>query len=196
MKKKSSFSIVEVLVSLAIFTMIMSLVFSLTSVGRLSWANFSAHLRVQQTARTVLGQIASELSLSSTSRQRLLVDQYGKVVLFRKPFLAINDVDDYSDDETVWGDGLSESGKDRYVAYSLVTEDGENYIVRELLDSGHNSISGTATKIASGVSEFTVDNLGGGRYLVAIKFSLSSYGGKALSSTLNYDISTLVYVRN
>ena len=191
-KDISGMSIAELMISIGIFSILLSLFFSLVWSGNLSTSINSASLTLYSQARGASQVISQELGISDAGKITIIgtntikfqipdVDGTGKVIVSGQGDL-------------VWGDGTTQGN---FIQYKIIN----GSLVRQVLDASSNPISGRQSAIAQHVSQFTVatDPLNNSQYDLELTLSLSQgtfYFGAALPSTMTYTIPMTVTPKN
>lgn len=183
---KKGVSLIELMISLAILSIILSLVFTVTGTGRMSWYLASAKISLYSQTRGAFSTISQELMLSSRSRIFTAAD--GKSIRFSIPIIDADDELVLSGGDLQWGDGEIIGNSINY------TVDGTN-LVRQVLDAGNTIVNGSIRIIARDITSFTVstDNL---QYEIALTATLTSYLGKTFPKPMIYTVNTAITPQN
>ncbi len=176
---------VELMVSVTVFLIIASLVFSVTGTGRVSWYISSAEIFLYSQARGALSTLSRELMLSNSSRA--FVEDAGTTLRFSIPLVdGSGDLMMTPGGDLRWGDGSVEGNS---IKYTLSGTD----LMRQIVDAGGGTVSESA--VAHDVTNFDVAFLDP-QYDFTIDFSLNNYMGKQFPGTLTYTVSTSITPQN
>ena len=184
---KKGVSMVELMVSVAVLSIILSFVFSITGTGRISWYLSSAQVSLYSQARAAFSRISQELMLSSRSRIFPAAD--GNSIRFSIPIVDAggNLVLD-GNGNMQWGDADTVGNS---INYTLV----ETNLIRQILNAANAPVQETNSTIARNITDFTVsaDNL---QYSLVLTATLTDYLGRAFPNPIVYTVSTAISPQN
>ncbi len=169
--QKQGFALIELLMSVFIFSILASTLYSLLTLSQITVRAHDVHARISFDGMQVLRTLNRELSQTSYTTDRLVITTDGNgnsVVRFQIPVDYDNDGDVITSNLTKsveWGayDKFGEtqrgSGSDplnRWARYSVTS----GQLIREVLDSMLAVVAGTTTVIHNDVQSFTVTQNG------------------------------------
>ncbi len=184
MRHKGAFTISEALIATAVFSLVLSLVFSITSVGRLSWAQFSGKLHLQQRAQVALTRMAQELMQSGTGH--VFPDASGTGVTFSVYF--------EHEGVLLWGNGQD--------AGDIVYTISGTKLMRQLRSGStileeKTLVENLYIDSAQGEKGFTISpTTQSSAYSISLNLFIDTYQGARLAEPLIYRLSTIVSLRN
>jgi hypothetical protein len=185
-RMKKSVSLIELMISLAVLSIILSLVFSVTGTGKISWYLASAKISLYSQARGTFSAISRELMLSS--RSRIFIAAGGTSIRFSIPVVDTDGELVLSGGDLQWGDGEIIGNS---INYTVVETD----LVRQVLDAGNAVITSSSRTIARNISGFTAstDNL---QYELTLTATLTNYLGKTFPNPMVYSVNTAITPQN
>ena len=184
---KKGLTLVEIVVALGIFSIIISLVFSITGSGRISWTIAAAKLYVSSQERQASTVISQELVLSRYGTKAWPATD-GHSIRFSIPLVGDDEELQLSGGgDLLWGDGTTQGNS---IEYSVINEK----LVRRVLDASLTEIS--IKSLAQNVTNFTVSIPGGGQYDINIVFDMDRYLGTELPSPITANITFAVTPMN
>lgn len=145
--RRNGFSLLEVLISVAIFLIIASAMFALLTSGKKAFDMGAAQIDVEQEARRALDYISKELRQSSDSKiSGVAPGASGNTIIFEIPY-DIGSDGDVIDDATGGIEWSNDAGGIGTITYTYVGLDKQ--IVRTL------SVSGAQTVLANEISSLS-----------------------------------------
>ena len=185
-QRKTGFTLVELLLSIAIFSVVVALVFSTNRIAGVATSVSSARLFLYSQARQALSSISAELMLSNAFR--IYIQAGGRDVRFSIPLVAANgSLLTLPNGDILWGEGQIQGDQIRYVL------SGGN-LVRQIF-RGANPVPGRDKTIAQHVQDFTV-TANGPQYTIFIRLSVNDYEGVRFPQAVEYTLTTTVCPRN
>ena len=181
-----SISIIELMVSLAVLSIILSLVFSLTGTGKISWYLSSAKISLYSQARGAFSTISRELMLSSRSRIFPAAD--GTSIRFSIPIVD-------ADGELVLSGGSLQWGDGEIIGNSINYTVDKTNLVRQVLDAGSTVVGSSSRIIARNITSFTAST-NDLQYELTLTATLTSYLGKAFPDPMVYSVNTAITPQN
>jgi len=179
----TGFTLLELMVALGIFVTIVTLTFSITGRGRMSWTESSARMYIHSQARIVSTEVTRELMLSKYSRIFLSDndrDGTDESIKFSVPVVdgSTGNLKGAGRSGLQWGDGSIQGNSINYVF-------AEGNLLRRILDSDSNVVEERI--IARNVSYFSVARKKLW-YEITVGFHLDDYLGRPLSEPIDYSI--------
>jgi prepilin-type N-terminal cleavage/methylation domain-containing protein len=194
--KIKGFTLIELVISSTIFLIIISLVFSITGTGRVSWTIASARMHVHTQARQASSFIREELILSNDTR--VFIEDGGTSIRFGIPLVtASGELSLSGGGDLRWGDGTNEAFSIKYVpVVQMINGTPVTNLVRQRL-------SDTMVVVEERVIARDLDAanpptvvLLSGRYELTYNFILASYMGRNLPTPITHSLTIAITPRN
>jgi len=179
--RKTGMTLIELTIALGILLIVISLIFSVTGTGRISWATASTQLYLSSQARQASAIISQELILSQYATEVFLTtDQNSNSILrFNIPLSDGSEVlQRTATGDLIWGDGTTQG-----YAIQYYVDSSANLIRRVLEEDLTTEVNSRI--VAHNVSNFTVVNPANSRqYDITVVFSINSYLGTRLPEVM------------
>src|SRR3989338_6579992 len=153
MKKHSGFTLIEIMVVMAVFSIIVSSLFSILTIGRNSWYQGGTAVDVQQEARKAMDKMVRELRESGSQKQNLPASSpYSANGII---FQISTGVD--SNGEIIWGATTNwADSSDPHTGYAIKYYLNNNKIYRSILSSyPSGTVVGADTIMANNIQSLT-----------------------------------------
>jgi len=183
---KRSITLIELMISVAVLSIILSFVFFVTGTGKVSWYISSAKVFLNRQARAAISRISNELLLSNPSRALILAEnnlKFSIPLVNSNGDLALTDSGDLR-----WGDGEIEGNS---INYTIKDQD----LIRRILNANDVTVAGSEEVVARSLDSFSVvlDQL---QYEITLRFRLSEYLDKAFPDPVTYSVNTAITPQN
>ncbi len=168
--KKKGYTLIEMLIVLAIVSLLFNAIFDVLNMGNNSFNSGSTQQTVENQARQGLGKMAKELH--KTNAGRIAFSDANTTITFKLPIRY-----DYIDDkgQIIWG---AEGVEDYKISYTVANKQ----VVRKVLNASDTLISQKVLAVDIQSLEFSLDvNL----LTITLTAQKNAIGGKCLTQSLS-----------